>query len=85
MVLPSVGDDRRYNVTVPLDEPSIEICESQESADLMEVLRGAPLGNGFDLPRVHGYAVLGDNQTQIGNLLLVELAVVCSESKLFEY
>jgi hypothetical protein len=42
----------------------------------VEVFWRAPLGNGFNLLRVHGHTIPSDNQSQVGNLLLVKLAFV---------
>ncbi len=90
MVLPSEGDDRCHDVTLSFDEPSIKVRETKKGTDVVEVFGGTPLGNGFELFRVHGYSVFGDNQAQIGDLLLVEFTFIRSKvqshfSKLFKY
>jgi hypothetical protein len=79
MVLPSKGDYGCHDVAVSLNKSSIKVCKTQESADVVEVFWGAPFCYGFDLLRVHGDTVLGDDQAQVRNLFLMKLTFVCSK------
>ncbi len=62
MVLPSEGDYGCYDFAVSLNKSSIKVCKTQEGVDVMEVFWGAPFCDGLDLLRIHGDAILGDNQ-----------------------
>lgn len=47
-----------------VDEPSVEVSESGESADLFDILWCRPFEYSFDLDGIHGDLVMGNNSSK---------------------
>ena len=48
-----------------VDEAPVEVAEPEERMDLHDVPRDRPLRDTRDLDRIHGDAIMGDNQAQV--------------------
>ncbi len=62
-----------------LDEPSIEVSESQEGLHFLLIRQGRPILNASNLDRVHCYQVVRDDHPEILDRGLLKLAFVCSK------
>src|ERR1700746_112917 len=64
------------------NEPSVEIQESNKGLDVLHLRWLWPVCDSLDLNRVHRYAVLGDDESEVIHLSTRELAFLWSEEKL---
>ena len=62
-----------------LDEVTVEVNEAYEGLHVSSALWGGPLADSGNLNRVHRNRVLRDDQPEVFNLLLVELALLRTE------
>src|ERR1700746_3828046 len=70
------------NLQEILNEPSVEIHESNKGLDVLHLCWLWPVCDPLDLNRVHRYAVLGDDESQVIHLSTFELAFLRSEEEL---
>lgn len=54
--------ERSSDTCKVLNEPAIEVGESEEAAQLLEIARRGPAGNGSDFGRVHGHFSTSDDE-----------------------
>ena len=65
-----------------LDEPSIEVGESEEGLYLLLVRRSGPLGDTGNLDWIHRDGVVGDDDSEVLNRGFLEFAFVGTEVEL---
>ena len=73
-----VEEGSSYNQAV-LDEVTVEVNKASESLHISLVLWDRPLADSSDFNRVHHNLVLRDDQSEVFNLLLVELTFLWIE------
>ena len=62
-----------------MDEATIEVNEAYEGLHVSPVLRDGPLVDSGDFNRVYRDLVLRNDQSEVFNLLLVELTLLRTE------
>jgi hypothetical protein len=64
------------------DKPSIEIGKPNETSDFFEFCGWCPISDGLYLDRVHGNFAGADDQSEVIDMGLLELALLGSEVKI---
>src|SRR5258708_19600310 len=64
-----------------MDKLPIEVHEAKEGLDLLDLHWGRPLCNSTDLHWIHSNMVFQDDQSELFNLLLLELAFLWLEKQ----
>jgi len=67
-----------YNWEIP-DEATVEVNKAYESLDVSLVFWGGPVADSSDFNRVYCNLVLWDDQSEVFNLLLMELTLLQTE------
>jgi len=62
-----------------LDKTTVEVNEAYESLHISPVLRDRPIADSGNFNRVHLDLVLRDDQSEVLNLLLIELTLLWVE------
>ena len=62
-----------------LDKTTVEVNEAYESLYISPVLRDRPIADSGNFNRVHLNLVLRDDQSEVLNLLLIELTLLWVE------
>ena len=71
--------ERSSDMCKVLNEPAIEVGESEEAVQLLEIARRGPAGNGSDFGQVHGYFPASDDEPQIFDFFLFKFAFFWSK------
>ncbi|KDQ26546.1 hypothetical protein PLEOSDRAFT_1042866 [Pleurotus ostreatus PC15] len=74
--------ERPGDMRVALDEAAVEVDEPKEGLEFSPSPRGRPVRNSGDLHGVHLDLTLGDDDSKILHLGLLEIALVRSEEEL---
>ena len=61
------------------DKATVEVDEAYESLHISPVLQGGPIVDSGDFNRVHRNLVFRDDQSEVFNLLLMELILLWAE------
>ncbi|KDQ24151.1 hypothetical protein PLEOSDRAFT_1020914, partial [Pleurotus ostreatus PC15] len=75
-------EERPSDMRVVLDEAAVEIDEPEEGLEFSPSPRGRPVRDSGNLHRIHLDLTLGDDDSEILHLDLLEFALVCSEEEL---
>ena len=78
-ILPSQVNERLNNSRKTFDEPSIEVGESKERANIFDVTKNFSFLNGRYLFRIHFDTFCTDDQPKVTHLCLEEFAFSCFE------
>jgi hypothetical protein len=65
-VLLEEGGDRMDDTGVTIDEPAVEIRESEKHLDFVDILGRRPVGNGRNTVGIHRHTIGGDDKAQKG-------------------
>src|ERR1700712_619355 len=76
-ILASESSKRNGDLRITMNEPSVEITESQERLYVLHFLGGCPISYGFYLFLRHVESAFGKNKTKIFHSILVEFAFGC--------
>jgi hypothetical protein len=66
---------RNDNVGISLNEPSIEVAESEEGLNVFNLPRSRPVGDNVDFLGVHGESRRREDESEIFDSVRVELAL----------